>query len=146
MRRWLKSRTPSIDVWRDKPRIEPPGDEVQETSKMLKLLSKNEAGRFEFGLIVSMPAIDRICLTIGLEREELFKSLRDEAFVREVFGEFSSIADFLSGGWMRKRLSKNERGKSKGNVVTQKEQFEETKILLDQLGRWEKNHESTRGL
>jgi hypothetical protein len=146
MRQWLKSRTPSIDVLRDKPRIEPPGDEVQETSKMLKSLSKNEAGRFELDLIVSGHVIDRICLTLGLEREELLKSLRDEAFVRKAFGEYSSIADFLSGGWMRKELSKKEMKKSNRNAIAQNKQFEETKILLDQLGRWEKNHESSRGL
>jgi hypothetical protein len=142
MRKWLKSRTVSAEVWSDSPRIEPPGDEVLGVAKWLKSLSRNRSGFLKIKLAVSNAIIDRVSLTLGLDREEVSKSLREDEFAKRVFGRYTSIADFLSAERVGQlEFAKNEKRRT-WNTDAQNEQFDEIKIMFDKMKRWEKEYES----
>ncbi len=142
MRKWLESRTVSTEMWSDSPRIEPPDDEVRGVAKWLKSLSRNRSGFQKIKLAVSNAIIDRVSLTLGLDREEVLKSLREDEFAKRFFGRYASIADFLSPERVGQlEFAKNEKRRT-WNTDAQNKQFDEIKIVFDKMKRWEKEYES----
>jgi hypothetical protein len=142
MGKWLKSRTVNVEVWSDSPRIEPPEDEVRGVVKWLKSLSRNRTEFQKIRMAVSNAIIDRVGLTLGLDREEVSKSLREDEFAKRVFGGYTSIVDFLSAERLGQLESAKNEKRRTWNTDAQNKQLDEIKILFDKMKRWEKEYES----
>jgi hypothetical protein len=146
MRKWLLSRTATVEPLSDSLKFEPMGDEVEEVAKWLKSLSKQKTGFFTIGLRVSDALVDRLCLSLELERDELFNLLRDEESAKKTLGADSSFVDNMVGGWMGGPSSTKNEKRSRTGQISRNKRFDEIITLLDQAKRWEIKHESKRGV
>jgi hypothetical protein len=146
MTRWFRTRTVELESWTDSPRLEPPRDEIYATAEWLEALSKDKTGQLRISLEVSHAALDRVSLVLGLQKDEVKTlSFRDE-FVKKTFGENAAVAKYISEETLAKSLLTESGDKATRRSRGALAYLEEIKVMMEQLSRWEKKHESSRGI
>ena len=146
MIKWFRRRTATLERWADAPRLEPPEEEISGAAAWLQSLSKDKAGLARISLEVSDAITDRVSLILGLQKDELRKLSLEEDFVRKTFGDNAAVPKYFSQDWLAKSLLIEPGHKATRRTAWAPAYLQEIRTMIEQLSRWEKSYESSRGI
>jgi hypothetical protein len=139
MVKWFRARTISLEPWFDPPRIQPPPEEVDALTDLVRSSYLNTMVYSELKQRVNDDITDAVALILGLDEDQLRKLALDDQFVNETFGPYANLVRHLSKGNVTE-IPATAAGKKNLKMESEMEVFlRDINLLLDQVKRWEKH-------